>query len=339
MAVAAVFALPELHEAILWQTDMVTLLVSAQRVSKAWRDLITASPTLQQKLFFQPVPGDAHPSTAMPLIDRQGADDLVDSATEDLGKLTEGTSVAHTKPAARQKAYFRAANSFMALPWTPNPREEKLDGNGFMRSIPVDSPEDTHVQPFRERFFRRGASWRRMLVTQPTIRQLGYLWSQEKLNGRYLNGNYAVVVKGAVVAMQSSSPTSGALRMGPLCDLVQERCCRHELHNLWFRVHWEVIQGPAYYEYSADLGSRLMVHSRMVVEILEQQYPRINPQKLKSPKVFDDVFRCGEHERLEIMFGENDPSKTIAVMRSGVRGLLSKFNAVHDGKDLVFREE
>lgn len=121
--------------------------------------------------------------------------------------------------------------------------------------------------------------------------------------------------------------------------LVQERCCLHELHNLWFRVHWEVIQGPAYCEYSADLGSRLMVHSRMVVEILEQQYPRINPQKPKSPKVFDDVFRCDEHERFEITFGENDPSKMIAVMRSGMRGLFSKFNAVHDGKDLVFREE
>ncbi len=158
MAVAAVFALPDLHEAIFWQTDMVTLLVSAQRVSKAWRDLITASPTLQQKLCFQPVPGETHPSTAMPLIDRQGADDLVDGATEDLGKLTEALPSLTRNPLlvkyfspcffeTHQKAYFRAANSFMALPWTPNPREEKLDGNDFMRSIPVDLPEDAYVQP------------------------------------------------------------------------------------------------------------------------------------------------------------------------------------------------
>lgn len=48
-----VFALPEVLEKILLEVDMVTLLVSAQRVSKAWKDLIKSSIAIQQKLFFK----------------------------------------------------------------------------------------------------------------------------------------------------------------------------------------------------------------------------------------------------------------------------------------------
>ncbi|KAJ6785401.1 hypothetical protein PWT90_07189 [Aphanocladium album] len=59
MAVATVFALPELHETILIHLDMLTLLVAARRVNMAWRGLITPSLSLQQRLFLRPVPGDA----------------------------------------------------------------------------------------------------------------------------------------------------------------------------------------------------------------------------------------------------------------------------------------
>lgn len=44
----------EVLEAILSHLDQVDLLLS-QRVSRTWRDVIGASPNLQQKLFFQPI--------------------------------------------------------------------------------------------------------------------------------------------------------------------------------------------------------------------------------------------------------------------------------------------
>lgn len=39
-------------------------------------------------------------------------------------------------------------------------------------------------------------------------------------------------------------------------------------------------------------------------------------------------------------FGEDDPTQTVAVTtQSAMRGLLSDFNAVHDGKDVVLPEQ
>ncbi|KAK8094297.1 hypothetical protein PG997_000982 [Apiospora hydei] len=46
--------IPELLESILLYLDEQTLLVTVQRVSKHWRDLIATSPRLQRKLFLLP---------------------------------------------------------------------------------------------------------------------------------------------------------------------------------------------------------------------------------------------------------------------------------------------
>jgi hypothetical protein len=46
---------PEILEMILLQTDMRTLLTSAQRVCRAWLHLITESPSIQKALFFTPM--------------------------------------------------------------------------------------------------------------------------------------------------------------------------------------------------------------------------------------------------------------------------------------------
>ncbi len=357
MAVASVFALPELHEAILSHTDMVTLLVSAQRVSKAWRALIAASPTLQRKLFFQPVPGDAHPKTALPVLGQQRTEDQDEGealvlqstttedgtgskATEPLPSLTRNPLlVKYFSPCFFEThstaAYFRQANSFMALPWTPNPRREKLDEDGIMRSIPVDPPEDAYVQYFRERFFRRGASWRRMLVTQPPLCQLGYLSSQEKLDGLLFSGNWTILINSTIIPIEASSPMSRGLRMGTLYDFVQERACHHDLHNLWFRLHWEAIREPAYCDDSEAAARRLVAQSRVVVEILEQQFPNINAKKPPCSSVFDDVFRCDEHEPLQVVFADDGLTTSISSLPGHLRGMLSSFAAVHDASDLL----
>lgn len=340
MAAAAVLALPELHEAILWQTDMVTLLVSAQRVSKAWRHLITTSPALQQKLFLQPAPGDAHPSAAMPFIDRQGADDSVDGATDDLGKLSEALPSLTRNPLlvkyfspcffeTHKQAYFRAANSFMALPWTPSPRKEKLDDDGLMRSIPVDPPEDAYVQPFRQRFFRSGASWRRMLV-QPPVRQLGCLWSTETQEGDFFAREYVAVITATTITPKEDDSASHVLRMGRLYDLVQEHVCRHDLHNLWFRVHWDAVREPVYCQASQALGRRVIARSRVVVEFVTQEYPCINPEEPPSAEVFDDVFRCDEHEPLKVDFASGDAARRVVWPERHMSGMLSRFAAVYD---------
>lgn len=65
------FQLPEILEMILLETDLRTLLTSAQRVCYLWHDLILTSPRLQEALFFKPckpsiVPG--HSPARNPLL-------------------------------------------------------------------------------------------------------------------------------------------------------------------------------------------------------------------------------------------------------------------------------
>lgn len=340
MAVAVVFAVPELHEAILWHTDMLTVLVSAQRVSKAWRALITTSPALQQKLFFQPIPGDAPPTA---VAGQQSVDDLVADTTDWCkGKATDDALpwptrnpllVKYFSPCffeIHDKAYFRQANAFMALPWTPNPRREELDEDGIMRSIHVDPPEDAYVQPFRQQFHRSGASWRRMLVTQPSVRQLGYIWSTETVEGPFFTSEYVARINSTTIPPKNDGTPSPVLRMGQLYDLVQERACRHDLHCLRFRVHWDTMQEPAYCEESQALGARLIAQSRVVVEFVSQEYPSNSPKDPQDPDVFDHVFRCDEHERVETDSTCDEVRCRVVWPDQHIQGMISKFATVYD---------
>jgi hypothetical protein len=49
-----VFSTPELLESVLEQLPLRSLLVDAQRVNRSWLQAVTSSPSLQQKLFFEP---------------------------------------------------------------------------------------------------------------------------------------------------------------------------------------------------------------------------------------------------------------------------------------------
>jgi hypothetical protein len=49
----SVFSTPELLESVLEQLPLRSLLVDAQRVDRSWLKAIAASPSLQQKLFFE----------------------------------------------------------------------------------------------------------------------------------------------------------------------------------------------------------------------------------------------------------------------------------------------
>jgi len=55
-------AIPEILTLIFQECDHSTLLCSAQRVSRAWRNIIKNSTPLQQKLFFLSMPDDTYPT-------------------------------------------------------------------------------------------------------------------------------------------------------------------------------------------------------------------------------------------------------------------------------------
>lgn len=61
MAPHEALGIPEMLEEILLEVDMRTLLTSAQRVSQWWRDVITDSPRIQQRLFLRPITENSRP--------------------------------------------------------------------------------------------------------------------------------------------------------------------------------------------------------------------------------------------------------------------------------------
>jgi hypothetical protein len=138
-ATDAVLSSPELLEHILVTLPMRFLLTIAPCVCRHWRDVIFASPALQQRLFFKPVPKRGDTPSALP--DRIATNfpqnpllaELFPPFFADMGKFpgTSRTS-SHTKPADRVSAWEKLALN-------KNP----------------------------DAFLRAGASWRRMFTQQP----------------------------------------------------------------------------------------------------------------------------------------------------------------------------
>lgn len=342
MALAKVLALPELLEAILLRTDMVTLLTSAQRVNKYWHHTIESSVDLQKRLFFRDAPYD------------YGHAPTVHSAhvTND-GEPASGQAPAQASPELRKnpllvnffspcffeahdKGYFRQAHSFFALRWTSNPRKEKLDAENIMRSIPFEPPEDAYIQPFRERFFRKNATWRRMLVTQPAVSHLGYIWSEEHRDGEFRNERRHTIVKGTTILLESGSSKHPGLRMGWLYDLVQERASHHDLQTLWFRMHWGAVASPMYCPASADIAYRVMRNTRIAVEFVTQDMLSAQGREPANPKVFDDFFRCDDHAPRDVDFDENALTLTYLWQRPCFWGNMDKYSAVYEGGFAAF---
>jgi hypothetical protein len=139
---------PELLELILLELDLHTLLVSAQRVCKSWNNTISASQSLQRALFFQ-------------------ADHCFNSPSN------------HRRPNPLLKRLF-------PIWFGPDSVElhSRLDSKWYTCNYSLSHP------PFEELALRRAsvlrgrnenpflrdeASWKRMLVAQPPINQLGIL--------------------------------------------------------------------------------------------------------------------------------------------------------------------
>ncbi|KAI0025777.1 hypothetical protein F4780DRAFT_225815 [Xylariomycetidae sp. FL0641] len=131
--------IPELLEAILLKLDIRTLLVSAQRVNRYWHGLVSESPDLQRALFFRP----DHTATR-----------------------SENPLLASTFRCCFPHLHQTSADHLMLIPRTV----ESLGGASMWLSTLYP------IWQNREAFARRTASWRRMLVQQPPLNDIGSIW-------------------------------------------------------------------------------------------------------------------------------------------------------------------
>lgn len=206
-AMQSVLATEELLVAILAQVDMRTLLLSTQRVSRHWHSIISASLPVQRALYFQPEtiskavePGFIPHKTQNPLL-KDVFPAWFENIDASMPRLPDGDEPWYHYPATAMMSYTR----FEELPL-------------YQASLkPDDNP-----------FLRPGASWRRMLTSQPPCLSVS-------TNTKGASGASGLsMLKGADVGEMAWHEKG--LRMGALYDAT----LRHAAHHLvsGFTVVW-----------------------------------------------------------------------------------------------------
>jgi hypothetical protein len=196
---------------------------------------------------------------------------------------------------------FRRARSFDALPWTKVPDEE-LEFNHPYRGGPIHSirkallpddakPTQKEDEVSRRRFTRKGASWRRMLVSQPPPLHIGYLSPD----------NTDFFERPVYMAMVASTTPTG-LCMGQLYDFIQYYAGHHTLHSLWYRLHWISPRGSFYTPINDKLCRELLTKTYVVVEMSEvDDWMRAyHPRSPFDIAKFDTTFRCDEFSAVQV---------------------------------------
>lgn len=305
MAASKVLLIPELLEEILSDLDMQTLLVSAQRVNRLWFDVISHSKRLQQALFFTPIQPSVRPSLAYsnpkqsPLRGRSPYHKEIVSTRNPLLEKHFGPVFfsSGSSPCILNKNNFSKS-----LEWGPDYRDE--DG----------MPAKTLSR--HKAFTRAGASWRRMLVSQPAPPALGFVWWEHRSR---LQNVYEYIIRqsrcssppssacsassaSSVASLSSCSSASSidsaaslplsetGLRFGSLYDLVQDQTSA--TLNLGFYVGWGNYI-PVGTEV-ASLSEELLKETSVVVQF----FPDVRSEggDLADVKTWDSTFRSEDFQ-------------------------------------------
>ncbi|KAK1982805.1 F-box domain-containing protein [Colletotrichum cereale] len=305
-AMEVVLAVPELLEAILVQVDMRTLLVSVCRVSRTWKAFMDGSPALQQALFFKPV-SDVSRATIHGL---EGTPFPEVPSEYALPTQTDDRLINPLLAEKFDKCFFdfgpsyschRRANSFYELPWSTRPEpvqtvQEYWGGWTQVRPAELDEESAQALAESRRRFTRRGASWRRMLVSQPPPPSLGYM----RFDIRSLAAEDQRVSR-SLIRPEDAQTAPAGLRMGELYDVVQHGSGHHGQHSLWFRVLWGRPAGRFALAHVADAFEKLTARTGVVVEFMHaDDYSLPNhPRDPADVGVFDAAFRCEEYSAVK----------------------------------------
>lgn len=215
MAATRVLLTGELIEEILQHVDMQTILVSAQRVCRKWNATVTCSHRIQRLLFFEPLPeAEPHPS-----------DDAAGPSME-------------VNPLLLRHFWFLFASDDQ---WSGSSPEKPLRTPINLDAMVFD---EWNAKPSiasgdrrdNESFAEPSASWRRMLVSQPPPRKVGYIKEYGHLARMGPSQHYIITLP-------------DGLRMGLLWDsiysLIMEQ--RHEWETTPFWLAWRhVVHGARF---------------------------------------------------------------------------------------------
>lgn len=185
----AVISTPELFESIMENLDMATILTSVQRVCKDWKRRIDASSSIQTLIYLRPDNGDGLFGSCKvnPLLLKHFGPILQRKADDFIG----------LEPRLR----FRCERGYLDI--------------RTLESMHLSIAAMGHGRIKHERFVRKEASWRRMLVSQPPPRAVASINFGD--NGRWERRSTDTPV--------TINTLPEGLRMGQLWDTVY--------HALW----------------------------------------------------------------------------------------------------------
>lgn len=159
----------ELLEIILLHLDTRTLLISAGRVCQTWKVLIQTSPTIQQALFFRPVPNPNTKKAKLHGHAKSISNSLLSSPLKKDTNSEQGSMNEEESPCTQPIYNSLLAQAFP--PFFPSVYEGNLVANeekktsrfSFKDLDMLSSPEK------KTAYMRREASWRKMLLRQPPV--------------------------------------------------------------------------------------------------------------------------------------------------------------------------
>lgn len=304
-AMETTISTPELLEALLLSLDMTTVLVSTQRVSRQWLGVIMASPKIQQALFFRPI---STPSRPLQSCSSSREDGLF--YVEQVRHLHNPLLVKHFgsiffSHKDRGHLWLCRADAFANQPWWADATNGEID--------------DAEAAFRRRRFTQSGASWRRMLVSQPPPLALVYLWidfgdGRQVLSRALIDLSARGLPSFSPSLYQSTSlcpsltptltPSHIGLRMGLLYDLVQHRAGHHTYNSVWFRVVWGHPRPPFMRDEQAHVHRELLRETSTVVEFEHiHDYP-VYEREPADLQAWDSAFRCDDFQFVKIEAAE-----------------------------------
>ncbi|KAK8033846.1 F-box domain protein [Apiospora marii] len=238
----------ELLQNILLHLDLKTLLISAQLVERRWRNLISDSAVLQQALFFRGVPEPPRYEKTT------GAHEPGGDASND-GQISElGHAVIN--PLLREKfaPFFhdarRDAKATADMGGSAR-RLSLLRGRRQSQTCMILSKHFPALplavsEAARAAFLRPEASWRRMLVTQPPARRLGFSEERSGMGGTgYRFGELLLDGDGGDSDEEGGRKGGGGgLRMGQLYDAAASWVVAH--------ANFGIVWNPAEFRWPAS---------------------------------------------------------------------------------------
>ena len=287
-AANTVLSIPELLKAILLHVDMKTILLS-QRVNRNWANIMASSIVIQQALFFRPV---QEVSSIIPFdpTDNHFGDHDSEIIYNPLLVAKFGPAFFKRGDAGINTRRPYRANQFYKLPWSPRATEyAKIDDWDELPGEEEPDPQVVAEEKATRRYFTRsGASWRRMLVSQPPPPLLGYFMLD-------LHSGWNQIWKAMV-----EPSCEGGLRMGELYDMVQYRSGHHESNSMWFKVTRRELRLRFMFDIQEGIHQRMMVKTNFVVEFKHIADYGIYPTEPKDVDAFDADFRCDDFRHIDV---------------------------------------